>query len=158
MILPARSCVSVIVPNERVPAYSLSSLIRRSWIFVPRPRVRRSRPVAIGSSVPQWPTLFICRRRRTIATTSCEVIPAALSTRSTPSGLAVNDIADLPQNFFFDFRQRPADARASRELVTAAAEFLADRADVGRVRFRAHAHADFSVHQLFKENRDDDSL
>src|ERR1700738_4933711 len=120
--------------------------------------VSRSRPVAIGSSVPQWPIFLISSLRRTIATTSCEVIPAALSTSRTPSGVAVNDIANLLQDFFFHFRQRTAHAGAGRKFVPASAEFLANRADICRIRFRAHAHADFPVHQLFKENRDDDSL
>src|SRR3954468_23704903 len=142
---PALSCVSVVTPRIIVPEYSLSSLIRRSWIFVPRPSVRRSRPVAIGSSVPQCPTFFICRRRRTIATTSCEVIPAALSTSSTPSGVAVNDTTDLLQHFFFALRQRAARASAGRQFVSAAAKFFADRAHISGVRFRTHAYAHFAL-------------
>src|SRR3954471_16307018 len=122
-----------------VPEYSLSSLMRRSWILVPRPRVSKSKPVAIGSSVPQWPTFFIWRRRRTIATTSCDVIPAALSTRSTPSGVAVNDIADLLENFTFDFGKSSADPCPGRELVPAAAELRTDRADIRALGFRPHA-------------------
>src|SRR6476469_10423270 len=141
---PALSCVSVVTPRIIVPEYSLSSLIRRSWIFVPRPRVRRRRPVAMGSSVPQCPTFFICKRRRTIATTSCEVIPAALSTSRTPSGVAVNDIANLLQNFCFNLGQRSAHSRPGRQLVSAAAEFLADGTNVGGLGLGTHADADFS--------------
>src|SRR3977135_731728 len=132
--------------------------MRRSWIFVPRPSVRRSNPVAIGSSVPQWPTFFICKRRRTIATTSCEVIPVALSTSSTPSGVAVNDIADLLQNFCFHFGESSADARTCRQFVSAAAELLANRANIRCVRFRAHAHTNFPLGQFFEEDRDDHAL
>src|SRR4051812_19396944 len=130
----------------------------RSWILVPRPRVRRSKPVAIGSSVPQWPTFFICKRRRTIATTSCEVIPAALSTRRTPSGVAVNDTANLLQDFRFHFRQGPPHSRTGRELVSAAPEPSADRGDIRGIGFRPHAHANFTFGKLFEENGDDDTL
>src|SRR3954468_8355563 len=130
---PALSCVSVVTPRIIVPEYSLSSLMRRSWIFVPRPRVRRRSPVAIGSRVPQCPTFFICRRRRAIATTSCEVIPAALSTRRTPSGVAVNDMADLLHYSLLYLCQSAAAPRPGRELVAAAAKFLADGADIGRL-------------------------
>src|SRR5579863_2991493 len=45
-----------------------------------------STPVAIGSSVPAWPTRRVCARRRTRATTSCDVRPAGLSTMSRPDG------------------------------------------------------------------------
>ncbi len=49
-----------------MPTYSLSSVISRSWIFVPRPSTMMSRPVASGSSVPQWPTFLKSSRRRTM--------------------------------------------------------------------------------------------
>src|SRR5688572_9340327 len=107
----------------------------------------------MGSSVPQWPTFFICRRRRTIATTSWEVIPAALSTSRTPSGVAVDDMANLLQNFLFYFRQRSLDPRSGRQLVPAAAELVANGAHVGRICFRAHAHAHFPFVQFFEEHR-----
>ena len=42
------------------------------------PTPRTSRPVAIGSSVPAWPTLRTDSTRRARATTSCEVIPRGL--------------------------------------------------------------------------------
>src|SRR3954468_8831159 len=155
---PALSCVSVVAPRIIVPEYSLSSLISRSWIFVPRPRVRRRRPVAIGSRVPQCPTFFICKRRRTIATTSCEVIPAALSTSRTPSGVAVNDMANFLQNFFFHLRQGAADARPGRQLVSASAEFLTDGANVCRIGFGTHAHALLSLRQFFEKHCHHDPL
>src|SRR5438046_8310047 len=41
-------------------------------------------PVAIGSSVPAWPTFFVPASRRTRATTSCEVMPPGLSTITRP--------------------------------------------------------------------------
>src|ERR1051325_3043615 len=60
--------------------------MRKRCTRVARPTSTSSRPVANGSSVPAWPT-FTARpsRRRTLATTSCEVTPAGLSTRRTPS-------------------------------------------------------------------------
>src|SRR3954454_17330595 len=153
VVWPALSCVSVVTPRIIVPEYSLSSLISRSWILVPRPSVCSSRPVAIGSRVPQCPTFFICRRRRTIATTSCEVIPAALSTRRTPSGVAVNTIANLLQDFFFHLSQRAADSRARRELVPAAAELFANSAHVRRIGFRSHADPHLALGQFLEEHR-----
>ena len=51
------------------------------------------------------PNLFDLSCRLTSATTSCEVIPAALSTRRTPSGVAVNDIANFLQHTLFHFRE-----------------------------------------------------
>src|SRR5581483_151099 len=53
---------------------------------VARPSNTNNNPVANGSSVPAWPTLTPRGNpRRTRATTSCEVGPAGLSTRRTPS-------------------------------------------------------------------------
>src|SRR5436190_22994988 len=42
-------------------------------------------PVAFGSSVPQWPTFLMPKRRRMASTTSCDVGPAGLSMRMAPS-------------------------------------------------------------------------
>src|SRR5882724_6829598 len=41
-------------------------------------------PVAIGSSVPAWPTRRVRARRRMRATTSCDVMPPGLSTITRP--------------------------------------------------------------------------
>jgi hypothetical protein len=46
-----------------------------------------STPVAIGSSVPPWPTRRVFASRRIRATTSCDVIPDGLSTTINPSAL-----------------------------------------------------------------------
>src|SRR3984885_2287622 len=45
-------------------------------------------PVAIGSSVPAWPTRRVWARRRIRATTSCEVMPPGLSTMTSPDSHA----------------------------------------------------------------------
>src|ERR1043165_526750 len=67
------------------PAYTLSSDIIFSESFVARPMTTMSKPVAPGSSVPQCPAFLIWKWRRMLSTTSCEVGPAGLSTRSAPS-------------------------------------------------------------------------
>src|SRR3954452_13807998 len=70
--------------------------MNRAWHRVAsRPRRTSSRPVANGSSVPAWP-VFCPRSRRTLATTSWEVMPAGLSTSSTPgSGASAVTLAEL---------------------------------------------------------------
>src|SRR5207248_7727197 len=55
---------------------------RRS--LVARPTPMTSSPVAIGSSVPAWPTFIVPRARRTRFTASWEVMPDGLSTNATP--------------------------------------------------------------------------
>src|SRR6266540_1058701 len=157
MTSPSRSCVSVVTPSTNVPAYSLSSLMSKSWTFVPRPMVSSNKPVAIGSSVPQCPIFCVPSFRRVSATTSCEVIPSALSTSSTPSGFAVKDFTNLLQNLSFDLGEASANTRASGQCVSTTAEFLANRADIGCFIFRTHADAHLAVSQFFKENRHDDA-
>src|SRR5947208_1951957 len=124
-------------PRVSVPAYSLSSLMSKSCTLVPRPIVKRSKPVAIGSSVPQWPTFLISIFRRTSATASCEVIPSALSTSRTPSRLGLNDVTNFLQNVPFDFGECSAHACARREGMPPAAKFLTDGTDINSNTFRA---------------------
>src|SRR3982751_3928906 len=52
---------------------------------VARPSSSTSRPVANGSRVPRCPMLRSPKILRTCWTTSCEVMPAGLSTSSSPS-------------------------------------------------------------------------
>src|ERR1043166_8156908 len=100
--------------------------------------IRRS-PVAIGSSVPQWPTFLIPSWRRTSATTSWDVMSSALSTSKMPSGDTANDVTDILQNFRFDLGESPFNPRAGGKHVSAAAELLANRADVYFVILGTHA-------------------
>ncbi len=55
-----------------------------------------STPVAIGSSVPAWPTLRVPNRRRHRPTTSWLVIPAGLSTTTRPAGLIPGPLRSCP--------------------------------------------------------------
>src|SRR5450631_2995931 len=64
------------------PTRNVRSLVAR---LMPSTRT----PVAIGSSVPAWPTLRVPHRRRQRATTSWLVHPAGLSTMSSPSGVVI---------------------------------------------------------------------
>ena len=82
--VPSASPVSVAWPSRMVARYSFS--VRARW---PSRRVAfstptTSTPVAMGSSVPAWPTRRVPARRRIRATTSCEVSPEGLSTMTSP--------------------------------------------------------------------------
>src|SRR5262245_16177684 len=80
---------------------------------VARPRSTGSTPVANGSSVPAWPTRRWPARRRTRATTSCEVQPLGLSMLRMPtsSGAAVTRAFPL----LFDAAHQAHDAIAPRQ-------------------------------------------
>src|SRR6185312_7983971 len=82
---PVPSSVSVSSPNFMVAAYTFGSPSRYGRSRVARPTRRTSKPVANGSSVPPCPTRRTGRARRAMATTSCDVMPAGLSTRTNPS-------------------------------------------------------------------------
>src|SRR6266700_4015487 len=51
-----------------------------------------STPVAIGSSVPAWPIRRVPAMRRIRATTSCDVMPAGLSTITRPEDVIADPI------------------------------------------------------------------
>src|ERR1700722_16758586 len=120
--------------------------------------VIKSSPVAIGSSVPQWPTFLIPSWRRTSATTSCDVMPSALSTRKTPSRDVANDVTHFLQNLLFYLGKRAFNTRASRKGMSAATEFLTDRAHVNLIALRAHTDPDLPVGQFLKKDCNDHSV
>src|SRR6266849_3616561 len=95
------------------------------------------------------------RFRRTSATTSCEVIPSALSTSRTPSGVGFKDLTNFLQDSLFDFSKRPGHPRARSESMSAAAKLLADGTNVDGIAFRTHADAHLAVGQFFEEDGDD---
>src|ERR1700746_3338707 len=84
-------------------------------------------------------------------------MPSALSTSSTPSGSALKDSTHSLQNLSFDLSEVSANTRTRGQCVPAAAEFLANRADIDRFIFRTHADAHFVVSQFFKEDRNDNA-
>ena len=67
-------------------AYSFSVSARWPSSLVAFSTPRTSTPVAIGSSVPAWPTRRVPAMPRILATTSCEVKPDGLSTMTRPVG------------------------------------------------------------------------
>src|SRR5207248_9673394 len=119
--------------------------------------VSSSKPVAIGSSVPQWPIFLVASFRRASATTSWDVMPSALSTSSTPSGFALKDSTSFLQNLSFDLGEASANTGASGQSMPAATEFLANRANIDRFIFRTHADTHFAVSQFFKKDRNDNA-
>ena len=90
---PSASSVVVETPSRTVASYAFSVSIRWPSSRVARLTPSTSTPVAIGSSVPAWPTLRVPASRRTRATTSCEVMPAGpcrrRPDRGRPSGAVV---------------------------------------------------------------------
>ena len=56
---------------------------------VARPMKMGSTPVAMGSSVPPWPTRFSWKTPRSLAHTSMEVHPSGLSMIKIPLGILV---------------------------------------------------------------------
>ena len=85
---PSASSVPSHCPSRIVAVYALS--VRTRWCSnrVAAPTPSTSTPVAIGSSVPAWPTRRVRASRRIRATTSCDVSPAGLSTTTSPSAPA----------------------------------------------------------------------
>ena len=60
--------------------------------------------------------------------------------------------------FFFHFGKRPAHACAGGEGVAAATKLLANRADIDRFVFRAHADAHFAIGQFLEKDGHDHAL
>src|SRR6516225_9430287 len=89
MTSPSASAVLVAWPSRMVAWYSFSASARCPSSRVAFPTPTTSTPVAMGSSVPPWPTRRVPVSRRSRATTSCEVSPAGLSTMTSPSAAVI---------------------------------------------------------------------
>src|SRR6185436_9025418 len=113
--------------------------MRKRCTRVARPTSTSSSPVANGSSVPAWPTFVpFPSRRRTCATTSCEVTPAGLSKRMTPStGRSLELRGNLLAQERHQLVPRQRRREAGRLAVAAAALGAGDRGDVDAVVARA---------------------
>src|SRR4029453_7957084 len=83
--LPVTSSVSVSVPKAMVSSETLGSHSKCGSGRVAWPTSSTRRPVANGSSVPAWPIRRVWSARRAWFTTSCDVLPAGLSTSRMPS-------------------------------------------------------------------------
>src|SRR3954467_11364648 len=95
-ISPSGSPVVDMKPSRATTSYVFGSAIRKRCTRVARPTSTSSRPVANGSSVPAGPTRVPRGNvRRIRATTSCEVTPAGLSARITPSATLAWRLASL---------------------------------------------------------------
>src|SRR5215211_8626568 len=102
-----------------------------------RPTSTTSRPVAKGSRMPAWPTLA-SRPRRTRATTSCEVIPAGLSTSRTPApGSALLEVGT---ERLYDLLVGEIGAEAGGAAVAATSVAARDLGHVDVAVGRAQAH------------------
>src|SRR6266404_7967821 len=64
-----------------------------------------------------------------------------------------DDITNRLHHALFHFAQGAADARAGRESMSAAAEFLADCAHINLFALGAHADTHFAIGKFLKENR-----
>ena len=87
---PETSCVSVTRPSRSVATYSFSPLSAKETPRVACPTKTGSTPVAMGSSVPAWPTFFVFRMPRSLAHTSMDVQSAGLSMMMIPLAIGVS--------------------------------------------------------------------
>src|SRR6476469_10294271 len=99
------------------------------------PTQRTRSPVASGSRVPVWPAFFTFARRRNVSTTSWEVIPAFLSTSSTPSILgsglfctacSLDDPAQDANQLLLRLGHRQRNRAPGRRLLASATEHRGD--------------------------------
>src|SRR5712671_1783962 len=139
---PAASCVSVTCPKRTVASYSFSPSAMKPATLVASPTQMGKTPVAVGSSVPVWPTRLTLNRPFTRRTTSNEVGPLGLFTTTTPlrSGIrGLQGLSDLGGNAGAHGCLVALDRAPRRVLVPAAAEPLRDG---GHVHVAARAEAD----------------
>ena len=100
-------------PDGRLVGLVVPPSSPSSRVAAPTPRI--SRPVAIGSRVPAWPTLRTDSTRRARATTSCDVMPGALSTSSRPGITSASGrrlLASTPHSLRSSVAGAPCDAHS----------------------------------------------
>ena len=85
---PEVSCVLVTQPKCSPATYSLSPVSAKDTARVACPTNTGSTPVAMGSSVPAWPTLRVFRTLRSLPHTSMDVQPAGLSIITMPFAMS----------------------------------------------------------------------
>src|SRR6266481_5341593 len=140
--LPAASCVSVTCPKRTVASYSFSPSAMNPATLVASPTQMGKTPVAVGSSVPVWPTRLTLNRPFTRRTTSNEVGPLGLLTTTTPLRSGIQGLQgqrDLGRDAGLDRGLVALDRAPGRVPVAAAAEPLRDG---GHVHVAARAEAD----------------
>src|SRR5579884_2802486 len=130
-----------------------------------------SRPVALGSSVPQWPTFLRRNVLRIASTTSCEVGPAGLSIRSAPSNGSNSCMANRGkfgrlfrrvQRFFYGGDDPPLDGqrwsgnpRACSSTMAASAKERRNLVHVHLLAFGTQANARQFGRDFLEKTRDD---
>src|SRR5688500_13217405 len=125
MTVPVASSVSVSVPNATAASYTFGSPSMYGRSRVACPTSSTSNPVANGSSVPAWPIRRLPVTLRATLTTSCDVMPAGLSTstipsigRPSPSGRAVRRARVTAATLIVvDLREQGLDSRRTCDAV-----------------------------------------
>src|SRR5690606_23188456 len=133
---------------------------------VARPRKSGRTPLANGSRVPPWPIRRVAARRRTRATTSCDVGPTGLATTRIPSRPpdlrepltrsaidGCGEPARLGDHGLLRRRQREVDRGPGGAGVPTAAEATGEDRRVDASRSRPDAHPGGAV-RLLEEDGD----
>src|SRR5687768_11525830 len=141
---PSRSPVVDVQPSRATARYVFGSSMRNRCARLRRPTRTSSSPVAYGSSVPAWPT-FVLRgsERRTSSTTSCDVTPAGLARRRTPSTAALGAVellAHVLPELAHQLWVRHGRREAGRLRMAPAAELARDPRYVDRAVGRPQRH------------------
>src|SRR5689334_16203455 len=98
---------------------------------VARPSSTTRSPVAKGSRVPACPARDALVARRTIATTSCDVRPAGLSTSASPQTSAVR-VSIRRHLAVLDLREERLDASRARHALVGQEHDLGGEAQMER--------------------------